>query len=204
MPMPEKPDPAIREVMVVDDPEAMKLLLTGKYTGIMDLIDSHEMSVSDIARTLKINPGSAHYHLKELEKYGLVKIVREETKGNLVKKFYRTSARMIYLDGSRFKAVGGEDPMHGYREQLAGMLRPFGYDISGEIAGPFNDIMQRYDKRKKQLLREIQDVMVDPDNNMLASDAYFVALMLKETEDEEMRALREELRVLLEKIRDRI
>jgi DNA-binding transcriptional ArsR family regulator len=200
--MPEKPDPAIREVMVVDDPEAMKLLLTGKYTGIMDLIDSHEMSVSDIARTLKINPGSAHYHLKELEKYGLVKLVREETKGNLVKKFYRTSARMIYLDGSRFKTVGGEDPMHRYRDQLAGMLGPFGYDISSEMIGPFNEIMQRYDRRKKELLREIQDVKVDPNGGMLASDAYFVAQTLKETEDREMRAIKEELRILLEKIRD--
>jgi DNA-binding transcriptional ArsR family regulator len=200
--MPEKPDPAIREVMVVDDPEAMKLLLTGKYTGIMDLIDSHEMSVSDIARTLKINPGSAHYHLKELEKYGLVKLVREEKKGNLVKKFYRTSARMIYLDGSRFKTVGGEDPMHRYRDQLAGMLGPFGYDISSEMIGPFNEIMQRYDRRKKELLREIQDVKVDPNGGMLASDAYFVAQTLKETEDREMRAIKEELRILLEKIRD--
>ncbi len=201
MHMPEKPDPAIREVMVVDDPEAMKLLLNDKYTGIMDLIDSHEMSVSDIARTLKINPGSAHYHLKELEKYGLVKLIREEMKGNLVKKFYRTSARMIYLDGSRFKTMGGEDPLRIYREQLAGMLAPFGYDITPELAGPFNEIMQRYDKRKKELLREIQDVRVNPDNNMLVSDAYFVALTLKETEDEEMRAIKEELRILLEKMR---
>lgn len=200
--MPEKPDPAIREVMVVDDPEAMKLLLTGKYTGIMDLIDSHEMCVSDIARTLKINPGSAHYHLKELEKYSLVKLVREETKGNLVKKFYRTSARKIYLDGSKFKAVGGEDPLRGYRDQLAGMLGPFGYDITPEMSGPFKEVMQRYDRRRKELLREIQDVRVNGDNNMLASDAYRVALTLKEIEDVEMRALKEELRLLLEKIRD--
>lgn len=200
--MPEKPDPSILEVLVVDDPEAMKLLLSGKYTEIMDLIDSVEMSVSDIAKTLKINPGSAHYHLKELEKYGLVKMVREETKGNLVKKFYRTAARQIYLDGSRFKTMGVEDPMRGYHDQLAGMLAPFGYNITPDLSGPFNDIMQRYDKRRKELLREIQDVRVGRGNSMLASDAYFVALMLKETEDEEMRALKEEIGELLNRLRD--
>lgn len=203
MHMPEKSDPAIREAMVVDDPEAMKLLLSGKYNEIMDLIDTREMSVSDIARTLKINPGSAHYHLKELEKYGLVKIVREETKGNLVKKFYRTAARMIYLDTTRFKALGGDDPMGGYRDQLVGLLEPFGYRIPPDLAGHFKDAMQRQDKRRKELLREIQDVRIDTGDSMLARDAFGIALRMKEIEDEEIHGIQEELRALLSKLRDK-
>lgn len=198
--MPEKPDPAIREVLVVDDPDAMKLLLSGKYNEIMDLIDSHEMSVSEMAKTLKANPGSVHYHLKELEKFGLVKIVREETKGNIVKKFYRTAARTIYLDGSRFKAVGGEDPMRGYREQLAGLLAPFGYDLAA-LSGPFQDILQRYDRRRKELVREIQDVHIEGADRVLTGDAFYIALLLKETEDGEMGRIREDLRLLLAKWR---
>jgi len=202
--MPEKPDPSIREVLVVDDPEAMKLLLSGKYNEIMDLIDSHEMSIADIAKTLKVNPGSIHYHLKELEKYGLVKLVREETKGNLVKKYYRTAARNIYLDGSRFKMAGGDDPMGRYREQLAGLLAPFGYDFPPELAGQFNDALKRYDKRRKELLRQIQDVHVDMGDSMLAHDAYWVAVRLKEIEDKEMTDIQEEIRALLSKLRDKL
>ena len=199
MHMPAILDPTIREALVVDDPEAMRLLLSGKYNTIMDLIDTVEMSVSDIARTMKINPGSAHYHLKELEKYGLVKIVREETKGNIVKKYYRTAARTIYLDGSRFKISGGDDPMIKYRDQLVELLAPFGYDIPEGLSGPFKDALKRYDRRRKELLREIQDVRAATDDDLLSRDTFMVALRLKEIEDKEIQGIQEEIRAILSK-----
>ena len=72
--MPRKPklDTSIKEIMIVEDPAAIKLLFTPKYAEIIKLVDAEELSVSDVARKLGVNPGSAHYHMKELEKHGLV------------------------------------------------------------------------------------------------------------------------------------
>lgn len=203
--METKPDQVLREVMVIDDPDTMRMILSGKYNDILELIDFHEMSVSEIAKVLKVNPGSAHYHLKELEKRGLVKMVREETKGNMVKKYYRTAARNIYLDGSKFKTIkpGDVNPMEEFRGRLIELLIPFGYDIPPEKAILINDAMMRYDKRKKELLAMIQDVGVEKteSNRLLVGDAYRVAWMFKEIEDEDLGKIREELRELLSRIR---
>ncbi len=206
MHMKAKPDQALREVMVIDDPDTMRMILSGKYNDILELIDFHEMSVSEIAKVLKVNPGSAHYHLKELEKRGLVKIVREETKGNMVKKYYRTTARNFYLDGSKFKTINSSDvnPMDEFHDRLFGLLTPFGYSIPSEKAPLLKDTLMRYDRRRKELLAQIQDVGVEKteSDRLLVGDAYHVAMMLNEIEDEELGKIREELRELLSGIRD--
>ncbi len=198
--------PTIREFIVVDDPDTMKLVISGKYNNILELIDSCEMSVSDIARVLKINPGSAHYHIKELEKRGLVMMVGEETKGNVVKKYYRTAARNIYLDGSRFKTLrpGETNPMDEYCDKMFRLMAPFGYDLSPEKAGLLKDALHRHDKRKKDLVRQVQDAGVEniEEDRLLVGDAYSTALLFREIEDEELRSIREELRVLISEFGD--
>jgi DNA-binding transcriptional ArsR family regulator len=204
--MPDKPVRGMREFMVVDDPETVKLLFSGKYTDILELIDSHEMSVSEIAKVLKINPGSAHYHLKEMEKRGLVEIVREETKGNVVKKFYRTAARNISIDTSKFKMVrpGDIDPMDEFGDRLARLMPSFGYGIPSDKMDAFKDVISRYYKREKALQRRIQDAGIEKieSDRMIVGDAYHVALMLAETEDGELLSIREEIRALLSDVRD--
>lgn len=206
MSMSDKPVSEMREIIVVDDPDVIKMLFSGKYNDILELIDYHEMSVSEIAKVLKINPGSAHYHLKELEKRGLVVMVREETKGNVVKKYYRTSARTIYIDGSRFKMLrpNEADPMDAFYDKLLKLMAPFGYDIPPEKAGRVKDVLYRSNKRRKELLRQIEDAGVEQveSDRMLVSDAYHVALQFKELEDPEMYALREELRTLIMEFSD--
>ena len=207
MAMPDKPARAMRELIVVDDPDTVKLLFSGKYGEVLDLIDTYEMSVSEIAKILKINPGSAHYHLKELERRGLVEMVREETKGNIVKKYYRTVARTISIDTSRFKVLrpGEADPMEGVRDRLFMLLPAFGYGPPADKADALRDIVTRYYRRVKELQRDIQGTGIEKTegDRQLVSEAYGVALMLAETEDDEIHAIREELRGLLLEMRER-
>ena len=100
--MPRKPklDTSIKEILIVEDPAAIKLLFTPKYAEIIKLVDAEELSVSDVARKLGVKPGSAHYHMKELEKHGLVQLVKEEIAGGVVKKYYRKSARHFTINAS--------------------------------------------------------------------------------------------------------
>jgi|SRR5271157_86772 len=201
MNMPDRRDQSIREIMVIDDPDTMRMILSGKYNDVLELIDSHEMSVTEIAKTLKINPGSAHYHLKELEKRGLVKIVREETKGNMVKKYYRASARNFYLNGSRFKTLspGEINPMDEYFDRLFKLMSPFGYNIPPEKAGAIKDAFMRYDKRRKEIILQIQDMGIEKNESdrLLVTDAYSVAIRFREIEDKTLIGINEELRALL-------
>lgn len=207
MPMPDKPVPPMREILVVDDPDTVKLLFSGKYSEVLELIDSYEMAVSDIAKILKINPGSAHYHLKELEKRGLVEMVREETKGNIVKKYYRTVAHTISIDTSRFKMLrpGDMDPTDSHRDRLFRLMPAFGYDLPPDKEGVMKDLMVRYNRRVKELQRGIQDAGIEKieGDRLVIGDAYAMALRLAEIKDDELQAIREELRALLQETRVR-
>lgn len=198
--MASKRDSSMREILVVDDPDTIKILMGGKSGDILDLIDSREMSVSEIARAMKINPGSAHYHLKELEKRGLVDMVREETKGNVVKKYYRAAARRIFLDSSRFKTLGsGEiNPMDNFFDRLLPMMSYFGYGFPPEKAEQIKDLIRRYTKRRNELLRQIQDIGIEDieSDRMVVSDAYSIALLLREVEDDELQGIANEIRAL--------
>jgi hypothetical protein len=64
-----KLDTTIKEIMIVEDPAAVKPLSTPKYTKIVKLVDAEELSVSDVARMLDVNSGPAHYHIIHMGDY---------------------------------------------------------------------------------------------------------------------------------------
>jgi DNA-binding transcriptional ArsR family regulator len=204
MPRKQKLDTTIQEFMVVEDPAAIKLLFTPKYTNILKLIQDQELSLSDIARALDINPGSAHYHLKELEKHGLVKKVREEIKGGVVKKFYRKAARNMSIDVSRpgneavASATGfGED----YKEKMLRSLGVFGYDISPKKMEAAKALLTKCDIRTKAIMKEIQRAGIEQveDNKQLVADTYQFAMLVRLAEDKEYNSYMKELIGLFEK-----
>jgi len=53
-----------------------------------------------IGDILKIPASKIHYHLRELEKNGLVTVERTEEKNGIVQKFYRPIARRIFVKSS--------------------------------------------------------------------------------------------------------
>jgi DNA-binding transcriptional ArsR family regulator len=204
MPRKQKLDTTIQEFMVVEDPAAIKLLFTPKYTNILKLIQDQELSLSDIARALDINPGSAHYHLKELEKHSLVKKVREEIKGGVVKKFYRKAARNMSIDVSRpgneavASATGfGED----YKEKMLRSMGVFGYDISPKKMEAAKALLTKCDIRTKAIMKEIQRAGIEQveDNKQLVADTYQFAMLVRLAEDKEYDSYMKELIGLFEK-----
>lgn len=78
MPVKDKPADAMPDVIVLDKPQDIGLVFSEKHNMVLKPVTEKEMSISDIARALNMNPGSAHYYLKELEKHGPVRQVREE------------------------------------------------------------------------------------------------------------------------------
>jgi len=198
MPRKQKPDRTIREYMVVEDPAAIKLLFTPKYANILKLIQDEELSLSDIARALDINPGSAHYHLKEMEKHGLVKQVREEIKGGVVKKFYRKAARNIAIDVSRpgNEAVASETGFgEDYKEKMLKGLGYFGYRVSPGKMDEARAMLTKCDMRSKAILKEVQQAGLEKaeSNKQLVADTYQFALLVRLVEDQEFNACAKEL-----------
>jgi DNA-binding transcriptional ArsR family regulator len=197
----KKPDDTIKEMMVVEDPAAIKLLFSSRYGDILDLIDRRELSVSEIAKALKINPGSAQYHLKELEKHGLVKLVREEMKGNIVKKYYRATAKTFYIDNSKYKEMSADEasPMEVYLDKILASIKHFGYSIPPKKSRVIKQLLMDYDKRKKSLIKNVQETGFEniEKDRQLVQETYHIALLLKEIEDPELCKIRSSIFELL-------
>jgi DNA-binding transcriptional ArsR family regulator len=190
--MPRKPklDTSIKEIMVVEDPAAIKLLFSPKYAEIIKLVSAEELSVSDVARKLNVNSGSVHYHMKELEKHGLVKLVREEITGGVVKKYYRTAAVNLTINASNPKSAPaaaeagfGEE----FMERLIRSMSYFGYDVPADKMDLAKRDLLTADMRAKAILAEVQQAGLEKDESdrMLVANAYQIAVLLKLMSDEQ-------------------
>ncbi len=152
-----------QDMLVIEKPEAIRLMFSEKHNKILRKLAEKELSISDIARSMDINPGSVHYHLKELEKQGLVRQVRQEIKGGIVKKYYRSTAKRICLGSPEF-----DDSMRldidladEFYEKLLGTLEQMGYAASDKDRDEAKDALIRYDKRIKELLKEVHNPEMD-------------------------------------------
>jgi len=189
--MPRKPklDTSIKEIIIVEDPAAIKLLFTPKYAEILKLVDAEELSVSDVARKLDVNPGSAHYHMKELEKHGLVKLVKEEIAGGVVRKYYRMSARHFTINASNPEsapAVAAAGVNEEFKEKLIRSMSYFGYDVPAEKMEAAKADLMTVDTRVKAILAEIQQSGLEKveSDRLVVANAYQIALLLRIMEDE--------------------
>ena len=189
MPRKPKPDTTIKEIMVLEDPHAIKLLFTPKYAEIIGMIGEKELSVSDIARRLDVNSGSVHYHVKELEKHGLVKLVREEIAGGVVKKYYRKAARHFTISASNPEsapalAEAGFD--EAFKDKLIRSMSYFGYDVPEDNIETAKADLMTVDARVKAILAEVQQAGLEKveGDRLLVSNAYQIALLLRIMEDE--------------------
>src|SRR5579875_2308990 len=65
---------------------------------IVDLLYERPMTVTQLAERLGIAPAKVHYHVRELEKVGLLRLVETREKGGILEKYYQPVARDIAVE----------------------------------------------------------------------------------------------------------
>lgn len=190
----------IKDILVVEKLADMRLLFSQKHSLILNLVTDDERSISDIARSLDMNPGSIHYYLKELERHGLVKQVREEIKGGVVRKYYRAVAKRIVLDRPAFnlqKGLTAYPTLENIEETLKA-IEFLGYQLPADKKDDAIELLQRYDKRMKSLLIDLQNSGIENvEINGIATDsALNIILGLKAKDDPELARLYSEFEKL--------
>ncbi len=189
----------LSDIMVVDKPQDLRLIFSEKHNRILKLVMEKELSISDIARALDINPGSVHYHLKELEKHGLVRLVREEVKGGVVKKYYRAAAKRILLDSPDFNLRDQMDiSTKDNIERLIKSIEYLGYHLPPEKKEDAEELLSRFDKRIKAMLLEIQSSGLEnvEDNGFVLRNAYDLILNIRAKDDPAMARIYDEFEKL--------
>jgi DNA-binding transcriptional ArsR family regulator len=196
-------DTRTQDVMVIRDPQVIRLIFSKKHNMILKLVTEKELSISDIAKSLDINPGSVHYHLKDLEKHGLARLVREEVKGGIVKKYYRSTAKQILLDSPDFNKLdkmGMIDDM-AFIERMIGSIEYLGYHVSPENKEDAKEMLLRFDRRIKNIFDDILGSGLEniENDDHIVRNVSMMVVMMRALEDPEIGRIHLEFKKLFAK-----
>jgi DNA-binding transcriptional ArsR family regulator len=75
---------------------------------IIALVRTRPMTVTQVGDELGEAPAKIHYHMRELEKVGLLYLVETREKGGILEKYYQPVAREISVEKSLLSAPPGE------------------------------------------------------------------------------------------------
>lgn len=80
------------DVAVIEDPAAAEVSLDPIRARVLAELGSRPASASSLAATMGLPRQKVNYHLRELERHGLVALVEERRKGNMTERVMRASA----------------------------------------------------------------------------------------------------------------
>ncbi len=135
--------------MVIEDPETAKILIDKTRHKILHLLKMKEHTISELSEFLGLSPQAVFYHLKILEKHGLVEVVKTVSKKNLIEKYYRATARIFLVSYLVFESEEFEEEV---RDIVSEAMEVFGLKMDYE---EFVDLMRTYLSLKSRALEEV-------------------------------------------------
>ncbi|MBE0520091.1 helix-turn-helix transcriptional regulator, partial [Candidatus Bathyarchaeota archaeon] len=79
----------VKEIMIVKDPQKLKMILNKLSWKILVMLSQKEMYPMEIAKKLGIHEQKVYYHIRKLAKAGAIAVTREEEKKGATAKYYK-------------------------------------------------------------------------------------------------------------------
>src|SRR5215212_2345779 len=92
------------DVAVISDPAAAESALHGVRSRLLAELSAPD-SASAVGSRLGLPRQQVNYHLKELERFGLIEFVEERRKGNCVERIVQATARSYVISPSALTSV---------------------------------------------------------------------------------------------------
>ena len=90
----------MRDFIVLRDLEQIKAISQQNRLNIIEAFDNESKTAKQIAEYLNEPHGRVNYHIKVLEKVGIVELVEEVTRMGIVEKYYCPVAKSIKIDSN--------------------------------------------------------------------------------------------------------
>ena len=106
---------------------------------IIDTLVKQSMTVTQLGEMMGEAPAKMHYHVRELEKVGLLKLVETREKGGILEKYYQPIARELSVDKALLSAPSDESQamLRALLGQITeGFLREFRHKIEKKSEKP--------------------------------------------------------------------
>ena len=98
----------MRERYEITSIEQMRAVADLLRLRIIRYLEKRPMTVTQLGEELSLAPGKVHYHVRELEKVGLLKLVETREKGGILEKYYQPVAHEILLNKDLLAATPDE------------------------------------------------------------------------------------------------
>ncbi|MGD6803911.1 ArsR/SmtB family transcription factor [Rossellomorea vietnamensis] len=107
-------------MMIIRDYNQLKALSDPFRVKLMLRLVESPFTGQQLSEIFDLSRARIHYHLRELEKLGLIEIVKTEEKNGIIQKFYQSVASGFYPDASLMPHK--EEISNTKRQMLYGML----------------------------------------------------------------------------------
>lgn len=101
-----EPIPDTYELQRVDQ---LKAIADELRQRILFLLADEPLTVTQLGDRLGVAPAKAHYHVRELERVGLLHLVETRERGGILEKYYRSIARDVEVPRSLLRALPREE-----------------------------------------------------------------------------------------------
>ncbi|GCB87686.1 transcriptional regulator [Streptomyces noursei] len=122
---------AVLDVAVIEEPAAAEASLAPIRSGILAAL-AEPGSAAMLAARLGLPRQKINYHLKELERHGLVELAEERRKGNVTERIYQATAASYVISPSALSAVS-PDPSRAPDQLSARWLLALGARLVQEV-----------------------------------------------------------------------
>lgn len=89
---------SMEDILLLEDLEQIKSVADPLRVKVLQILIGRQATVKQVADLLGQSSAKMHYHVKELEKQGLIKLVTTHEKGGILEKYYRAIAKSYQIN----------------------------------------------------------------------------------------------------------
>lgn len=134
----------IPEFYDLESLEQLRAIADELRLRILDHVCHEPLTVTQLGERLGIAPAKAHYHVRELERVGLVRLVATRENRGILEKYYRTVARDLRIPDGLIQRMPADEVIaanrqfldyltHGYLSAVARKLSDGGETSGGHL-----------------------------------------------------------------------
>lgn len=117
--------------------EQLRAIADELRSRIAEALTHRAMTVTQVGEMLGQAPAKIHYHVRELERVGLVRLVATREKSGILEKYYRAVARSFTASKTLLRAVPSDEALAAMRAYLdnaaQGFLRATEYTVRNQL-----------------------------------------------------------------------
>lgn len=102
-------DDALPDVYYLETVEQLRVLADELRQRILVTLRAQPMTVTQIGERLALSPAKIHYHVRELERVGLVRLVATREKGGILEKYFQPVARDVLVSPALLRSLSADD-----------------------------------------------------------------------------------------------